>query len=258
MSRSGDHINPIKFAHMVHPKLHPYAIALVGIALLLLAAPAQAALTISDLRCEYLADPQGIGATQPRLSWILSAEGRGQRQTAYQVLVASSAAKLDRDDADLWNSGRVESNESLHVSHAGKPLTSNAECFWRVCVWDQDGKQSPWSKPARWSMGLLDKSDWHGKWIGLEGDYIPEYLSGANWIWFPEGEPQKSAPLGDRFFRRTIEIPKDRQITRARYLATADSQCKAFINGRDIGGRDNYRNVKDTDLTRSEEHTSEL
>ena len=223
----------------------------IGIAILL-AGPrstALGAMIASDLRCEYLSDPHGIDATQPRLSWVLSAEGRNQRQTGYQILVTSSAAKLDRDEADLWDSGRVQSNESLHVSYAGKPLASNAECFWKVCIWDQDGKQSTWSKPARWSMGLLEKSDWHGQWIGLEGEYVPEYLSDTNWIWYPEDDPQKSAPVGERFFRRMIEIPKDRQITRARYLATADSQCKAFINGRDIGGRDNYRNVKDTDLT---------
>src|SRR5262245_21080797 len=164
----------------------------------LFAAPTQAAMTISDLRCEYLADPQGIDAAQPRLSWVLSAEGRGQRQTAYQVLVASSPEKLARDDADLWDSGRVESNQSLHVPYAGKPLTSNAHCFWNVRVWDQDGKAF-WSKPANWSIGLLEKSDWHGQWIGLEGQYIPEYLSDTNWIWYPEGDPQKSAPLGERF-----------------------------------------------------------
>lgn len=229
----------------------PLCVALATL-VLLLGVPfttAQAALKVGDLRCEYLTNPQGIDATAPRLSWISSSDQRNQHQTAYRILVASSLDKLQHDEGDLWDSGRVESDRSIQIPFGGKPLTPHIECFWKVRTWDQDAKESAWSEPANWSMGLLEPADWNAKWIGLEGEYVPRYLSDTSWIWYPEGQPEKSAPLGDRYFRRTIEIPKDRQIKRARYLATADSQCKAFINGRDIGGRDNYRMVKDTDLT---------
>jgi alpha-L-rhamnosidase len=98
-------------------------------------------------------------------------------------------------------------------------------------------------------MGILKPADWKAKWIGLDGDDAPVMLAGTDWIWYPEGKANEKVPVGNRYFRRTFELPTDREVVRARYLATADNQCKAFINRRDIGGRDNYRTVKDSDLT---------
>jgi alpha-L-rhamnosidase len=97
---------------------------------------------VGDMRCENRPEPLGIDATQPRLSWILNASERGQRQTAYQVLVASSAASLDASKGDLWDSGKVISDQSTQVRYAGKPLASHAQCFWKVRVWDKDGNVS--------------------------------------------------------------------------------------------------------------------
>src|SRR5262249_13185394 len=84
---------------------------------------------------------------------------------------------------------------------------------------------------------------------GLDGENKTNWLAGTSWIWFPEGEPDKAAPIGTRYFRRTFVVPRDREVKRARFLITADSECKAFFNGRDIGGRNNYRYVKDNDVT---------
>ena len=104
-----------------------------------------ASVSVDDLRCEYLVNPLGIDARAPRLSWKLVAvrpESRGLSQSAYQVLVASSEALLRAGNADLWDSGKVASSQSLHVPYGGKPLTSHAECWWKVRVWDQDGNVS--------------------------------------------------------------------------------------------------------------------
>ncbi len=206
---------------------------------------------IERLRTEYLENPLGIDTALPRLSWILAASGdaRGTAQSAYQILVASSADKLAQDAGDLWDSGRIESAVSTQIPYAGKPLATREECFWKVRVWDQNGEASAWSEPAHWTMGILNSADWKAKWIGLDGDASPVMLADTNWIWYPEGKADKEVPVGDRYFRRTFDIPTDRQVKRARYLATADNQCKAFINSRDIGGRDNYRTVKDSELT---------
>ena len=155
-----------------------------------------AALTISDLRCENRTEPLGIDVTEPRLSWVLDSKERGEKQTAYQIVVASTESKLSPGKADLWNSGQVISDQSVQVPYAGKPLTSHTECFWRVGVWDRSGKVS-WSEPARWTMGLLDPADWKAEWIGLDGEEKTNWLSGTDWIWFPEGEPEKSAPIAD-------------------------------------------------------------
>ena len=121
----------------------------------------------ADLRCEYLIDPMAVDIPQPRLSWInLAGDGeRGQLQTAWEVRVASSLTGLS--EADLWNSGKVESDPSNRIRYEGKSLGSRQDCWWQVRVWDRDGKVSAWSEPAFWSMGLLEAGDWKAEWIGV-------------------------------------------------------------------------------------------
>jgi alpha-L-rhamnosidase len=124
---------------------------------------------VTDLRCEYLADPLGIDVVQPRLSWRLEASWRGQRQTAYQILAAGEEKLLREGKADLWDSGKVASDQSIHVAYAGKPLASRMRCYWKVRVWDRDDKPTPFSETAVWEMGLLTPEDWQGKWISAPG-----------------------------------------------------------------------------------------
>ena len=126
---------------------------------------AQPALAVEELRCEYARNPLGIDVAAPRLSWCLESSERGQKQTAYQVLVASRPELLFKDNGDLWNSGKVNSNQSSQVVYAGKPLASRMHCFWKVRAWDKDGKASAWSQRATWSMALLNSEDWRAKWM---------------------------------------------------------------------------------------------
>ncbi|HCO96588.1 MAG TPA: hypothetical protein DIU00_22055 [Phycisphaerales bacterium] len=118
---------------------------------------------VSQLRCEYLDNPLGIDEREPRLSWIVTSEARGQRQTAYQIRVASDIDKLLSGKADLWDSGKVASDETVNVVYQGKPLVSRQRCFWQVRVWDKNSNVSKWSSSARWSMGLLNKEDWQSE-----------------------------------------------------------------------------------------------
>ncbi len=203
---------------------------------------------ISNLRCESRVEPLGIDALHPRLSWNLESKKRGVSQVGYRIVVASSEKLLRREHGDLWDTGEVFSDQCVEIPYAGAALRSGAEYFWKVCVWDQNGK-AHWSKPARWSMGLLNESDWNAEWIGLDGETRTNWLSGTDWIWFPEGEPQLAAPLGQRYFRRIFALPEDREVVRARAFYTGDSECRGFINGYDLGKRDNYRTTKDADIT---------
>lgn len=124
----------------------------------------------TTLRCEYLINPLSVDAAKPRLSWIVESQERGVLQTAYEILIASTQKLLDQNHADVWESGRVQSDESNQVRYAGPPLSSRATCFWKVRVWDNHGHMSNFSKPAMWRMGLLTKSDWKMQWIGLKAD----------------------------------------------------------------------------------------
>jgi alpha-L-rhamnosidase len=105
------------------------------------------------LCAEYLTNPHGIDETYPRLTWRVESDERGQCQTAYRLLVASSLKNLAAKNGDLWDTGKVSGHETVNIAYRGKPLVSRQQCFWKVCVWDEHG-QTRWSEPASWTMGL--------------------------------------------------------------------------------------------------------
>ncbi|MBQ8047432.1 MAG: family 78 glycoside hydrolase catalytic domain [Prevotella sp.] len=119
------------------------------------------------MTCENLVNPMAVDVLRPRLSWINEAgpHEHDQFQSAYQIQVASTREKLLRGKADMWNSGKQESQESVLVTYAGRPLSSDEDCYWRVRVWDQQGRKSKWSDVGQWHMGLLSSSDWRASWI---------------------------------------------------------------------------------------------
>jgi alpha-L-rhamnosidase len=130
--------------------------------------PSVLTMTATNLLCEDLQNPLGIDVTLPRLSWINHLPERGGGQSAYQILVASSPAILAQNQGDLWNSGKVVSDQSVLVSYDGQTLGSGEACYWMVRVWDENGIASAWSPPGMWSMGLLNASDWTAQWIGMD------------------------------------------------------------------------------------------
>src|ERR1700744_3029571 len=101
---------------------------------------ASAVVMANDLRCEYLANPLGIDTVNPRLSWVLAAGKIDHEQTAYQILVASSERLLRANNADLWDSGKVVSENTSQIAYAGKPLKSGQICFWKVRLWNENGQ----------------------------------------------------------------------------------------------------------------------
>ena len=144
---------------------HSVAAALVVLAL---AAPVRSAgsdLHVGGLKCELSMDPLGIDVAQPRLSWILDSAERGQRQTAWQVIVASSADSLGLGKGDLWDSGKIPSDQASDLRYAGRPLESSQQVFWKARAWDREGGVTPWSAVATWTMGLLAAPDWKADWI---------------------------------------------------------------------------------------------
>jgi alpha-L-rhamnosidase len=208
------------------------------------------AATVGGLRCEDLKNPQGIDTTRPRLDWIFSSSGRDQMQSAYQILVASSPKELAANQGDLWDSGKVSSDQSIQIGYAGKLLVSREQCFWKVRAWDQAGKVSGWSRPAQWTMGLLTLADWDGaKWIGLDGVTVTDYLANTSWIWFPSGEPEKSAAAATNYFRRVVTVPAGRVIKSAQFQYTGDNEGRGWIGGFDLGARNNFHTVKYNDIT---------
>jgi len=188
------------------------------------AAAADATVSIDRLSCEYAASPLGVDVARPRFSWTLCSDGRGQMQTAYRILVASSEAKLAADAGDKWDSGKVDSDQSVHVVYQGKKLVSGEKCWWKVRAWDNSGNPSEYSAPATFEMGLLQQSDWQGKWIAM-GDADGGKLGTA------AGAETSPAPM----FRKEFEI--DGEVSRARVYASGLGYCQLYVNGKRVTDR---------------------
>ena len=171
---------------------------------------------ITDLKCEYLKNPLGIDTVNPRLSWILKSEQRGQYQTAYQILVASSIELLNSGEADLWDSGKVESDQTNQIEYAGIKLKPRQECFWKVRVWDKNNKVSNFSDIGYWEVGLLDSLDY-------QDTNRPAWS--AKWIGFPEIE----TPM----FRKKFTAKKN--IRRARAYICGLGYYELYLNGKKVG-----------------------
>jgi alpha-L-rhamnosidase len=207
-----------------------------------------------DLRCEYTVNPQAIDNRQPLLSWIMKSDTRGDRQTAYRIIVASSPELLNNDTGDIWDSGKTQSNESVHIIYNGKSLIASKRYYWKVRIWNKDGKPSGWSDKAYWSVGLLSAEDWKGsKWIAFKDNTIwkkewqnhketeLQNLTSKGWPWLtgmdntifalyenanPKYDP---SPL----FRKDLSIEK--KIKSAFLYICGLGYYEAFINGKKVG-----------------------
>lgn len=190
-----------------------------GWLLLVLANTVQAQVEIANLRCEMLENPAGIDKLDPRLSWNLSSPLRNVEQTAYQVWVAADEKDLDNNKKLIWNSGKVNSSHSLHISYKGKPLQAGKKYYWKVMAYTNKGA-STWSKPAYWVMGLLQKTDWKAKWIGY--DKASPWDSMTKW-----------SRLSARYLRK--EFKTETGIKRATVFLSGMGLYELYVNGQRIG-----------------------
>ena len=176
-----------------------------------------------DLQCEYLRNPLGIDIKQPRLSWKMGATDlvRGRKQTAYQILVASTQDLLDADRGDLWDSGRVSSAESVNIVYGGMPLSAGQECFWKVRFADEHNNWSDWSTHASWRMGLF-AADWKAQWIGsaeMESQSV--------------GGRKVNNVMADPWFRKTFELSE--ALRDAVIYVASIGYHELYVNGQKVG-----------------------
>ena len=179
-----------------------------------------AGLKVEGLKCEYRVNPLGLDTPQPRLSWLLESAERGQRQTAYQVLAASTAALVAKDKGDLWDSGKISSGESVQVVYGGKPLRPGERVYWKVRAWDLNGNSSAYSPPAHWEMGLLVPEDWRAAWITRKQDG-------------PLSEEQMFEDNPAPLFRKEFLLGK--KISRARAYVSGLGYYELRLNGQRVG-----------------------
>ncbi|MBI3867331.1 MAG: family 78 glycoside hydrolase catalytic domain [Verrucomicrobia bacterium] len=185
------------------------------------AAGASAGVRPVELRVEWLGRAFGVEKAHPRLSWRLESDVRGAAQTAYRVIVSTSAEAARGGEGDLWDSGKVASDETLGILYAGKALESGQECFWRVQCWDRSGEASGWSEAGRWSMGLLRAEDWKAEWISRREPRAVH--TNRNELLLPPA----------RHFRKEFGV--QRSLRRATAYVSALGICDVEINGRKVG-----------------------
>lgn len=167
---------------------------------------------------EQFKNPIGFYDATPSFSWKLP-QGV-QSQTAYRIVAASNPDLLP-NKADIWNSGKIKSDQSIYVKYAGRKLTSRQKVYWQVQFWDQNEKKSAWSEVAHFELGLLQNSDWQGKWISIPHDQLVE-MDYRNSLLFPA-----------QYIRKEIVLEKP--VDQARLYVTAKGVYEAYINGKKVG-----------------------
>lgn len=120
----------------------------------------------TELKCEYLVNPQGIDMPDPRFFWQITSEDNDAVQSAYQLIVATSESLISENRGDVFDSGKVQSDRSIQVVYEGEPLRSATDYFWKVRVWDGNDQAADWSPSATFATGLIQASDWKdSRWI---------------------------------------------------------------------------------------------
>jgi len=183
----------------------------------------QAGTAPAYLRCEYLADPVGIGTGEPRLSWQLAPGPRGHRQTAYRLIVASDEAILADNEGDLWDTGKVQGRATAQIVYKGVSLKAGQRCHWKIRIWDEKGEASAWSQRAHWSVGLFAVDDWCAEFISFR-DVSPVHRSRKE-LYLPPA----------RHYRKEFRVRAG--IRRATLYATALGIQDLYLNGKRVSDR---------------------
>ncbi len=216
-----------------------FLITVMAVAVTVAAVPAlhSETATATHLQCESMENPLGIDIAHPRFSWWMEGDARGAKQSAYEIQVASSVEALSKSEADVWDSEKIGNSESVNVPYSGPELKSRRRYFWRVRVWDQDGKTSPYSAIQWWEMGLLAREDWKAEWIS-RNDAVArgDEEAGAKWIWMAK-EPAKPV-VREHGFRFGFELGETPRA--ATLLITGKENIATWVNGKIVLRKSGY------------------
>jgi alpha-L-rhamnosidase len=202
-----------------------------------LAVAAQA--TPIHLKTNGLVNPLGIDTEKPSYSWASDAKTPNWMQSAYEVLVATDAANLLPGKADVWDSGRVSSSESVDIAYAGSPLKSQQRYVWKVLVWDNsDTPRQTASAPAWFETGLMTAADWKGEWIMRRDPAAEREVSAIRWLWLPGADATQVAPGTHAQFRYTLHL--DARPSAASLHALVRGEFTARVNGTVTGHHVNW------------------
>jgi alpha-L-rhamnosidase len=193
------------------------------------------------LRVDEQTTPLGIDDPAPSFSWQLQDAARGAKQTAYEVQVASRAELLSQNKPDVWDSGRVDSDQSLNVRYAGPAVTASTRYFWRVTVWNTAGKPYTPSETGWWETGLLHQDVWRGQWIGYETpEEATQRNAPADWIASPDAQALAAEKSTEQRFAYRATVTLAQPVRRAVLYATGQDTVSAWIDGAPVLQAEKY------------------
>lgn len=191
-------------------------------------------LFVASMTCEFKASPQGVGTLHPRFGWKLESTARNQMQTAYRILVSDQPGQLANNTGNIWDSGKLESDNSIMVRYEGNDLQSGETYYWKVQVWSGNGTASEWSNPGSWQMALLSRDHWNdAQWIGYEElpdslRLVPGNLGSQKFL----GNKAKVRPVTPQFRK---EFVVENPVEKATLFISGLGQYESYLNGKKIG-----------------------
>jgi alpha-L-rhamnosidase len=199
------------------------------------------------LRCEYLENPLGVDVTAPHFSWQSDSTERNWRQAAYEVLVASNDEDLRDGKANIWDSGKVDSAESVGIVYRGPVLESRKRYYWKVRVWDAAGNASESAAGVWWETGLLHGPDWKAKWIRWKNPEDEDDRKGIRWIWVSGQDALSVAPKTVATFRVTFKLPE--KAREAVLLLATRGDFVAKVNGHEVDAKSRWTTFDRRDIS---------
>lgn len=160
-----------------------------------------------ELLVDLMIEPLAIDTVYPRFTWKCNDPDRGEKQTAYQIIVASTQAKIKSDMGDIWDTGKIDSSRSAGIKYEGSSLSPDTRYWWKVRTWDKDGNAGSYSRAAAFDVGLLE-ADWT-----------------AQFIW--DGTENKN---NFAFFRKKFTIDGSKTIQIAKLYISAHDDYKLWVN----------------------------
>jgi alpha-L-rhamnosidase len=201
----------------------------------------------AHLRCEYLENPLGIDKSSPQLSWQSDNAERNWKQAAYEVLVADSADQLQVGHANVWDSGKIQSGESVGVIYHGPVLNSRSRYYWKIRVWDSAGQVSESAETAWWETGLLRPADWKAKWIHWTNPQDDADRRDIRWIWVAGQDAMSVVPNTTAIFRDTFDLPQPPRD--AALMLVAQGDFVAEVNGHEVESKKGWGTFVQCDIS---------
>lgn len=201
-------------------KAEPILILIFSLVAFISNAKGNSSIKPDQLSCEYRINPLGIDVSKPRLSWILSSTQRNQQQAGYEIIVSDDQQKIKQLKGNIWASGKVMSDQNIHVDYNGSPLKSFTRYYWRVKVYDKNNQASAWSAPQWFETAMLNPTDWNARWIS---DGSKQFTNDEDFY------NDDRMPL----FRK--EFKTEKTIAKARLYISGLGYYEAYINGQKVG-----------------------